>query len=99
MSGISFAAMPNDTIVLKEQNKAMELSKIDIDTLLKEVSDDNKADLYYKVMDSWINVDTGKFVNASDIPQVTYVSDKGSVIYEAGDGDEVTDSFYIKNID
>lgn len=101
MASVTFAQMPDNTIVYKDASKATSVDNFDGVLLSKELHDDSQADLFYKLNGIWYNIeDVGYEVDLKEIPQVNYYNGNGNItVYEKHDGEEITDSFYIKNID
>ncbi|WXR62991.1 hypothetical protein WG909_07350 [Peptostreptococcaceae bacterium AGR-M142] len=101
MASVTFAQMPNNTIVYKDANKATGVDNFDGALLSEELYDANKADLFYKLNGIWYNIEDVSYeVDLDEIPQVNYHDKNGNItVYEKHDGEEITDSFYIKNID
>ena len=87
---VSFAAMPNGTVIL--ENKAYDLNYANdtsnADEITQPVTGSGNI-IYVKMFDgSWIDNNTNKTINASNIPAVTYKDTKGiKTNYKAADGD------------
>lgn len=103
MCNISFAAIPNDTIVVGDKAYNLEYltnSPEAIDDFLKKLDNADDDDVVYKLSDTLINVSDGKGISKEYIPSVVYYDESGNTtIYEKYDGDEIIESFYIKDIE
>lgn len=98
----AFAAMPAETVVYKDLNKATGLTNLDVSNLVDELDDADKNDMFFKYDDTtWINLDDpSTVVDVNDIPAVTRYNEDGTTTeYMAGDGDEVSETATIESVE
>lgn len=94
-----FAAMPDRSVVIGE--KAFSLSYANDDANISEIREamkNAKGQIFIKARNVWYNNDNSKLEDMSVIPAVVYKDAEGEKNFEAGDGDEATEGFAIKEI-
>ncbi|WBW98647.1 hypothetical protein [Oceanirhabdus sp. W0125-5] len=95
----ALAAMPTQSVVIGE--KAFSLEYANNVENIKEIQEALKGNIdkiFVKFNNKWFNNDGSNLADASVIPAVAYVTADGTVNYEAGDGEEVTEGFNIVDI-